>query len=57
LFVSSYLPELMGTCDRIAVMRRGELLAIRPTTEWTEHAILEVASRGADALEADQENP
>lgn len=48
LFVSSYLPELMGTCDRIAVMRRGELLAIRPTHEWTEHAILEVASRGGD---------
>ena len=25
LIVSSYLPELLGTCDRIHVMRRGEL--------------------------------
>jgi ribose transport system ATP-binding protein len=46
LFVSSYLPELMGVCDRIAVMRRGEVLAVKPTAEWTEHAILEAASRG-----------
>ena len=25
LMVSSYLPELLGLCDRIAVMRRGRL--------------------------------
>ncbi len=45
LFVSSYLPELMGNCDRIAVMRRGEVLAVKATREWTEHEILEVATR------------
>ena len=27
LLVSSYLPELLGLCDRIAVMRSGKLLA------------------------------
>ena len=30
LMVSSYLPELLGLCDRIAVMRRGRLGAPRP---------------------------
>lgn len=40
LFVSSYLPELMGVCDRIAVMNRGRIVAIRNIAEWTEEAIL-----------------
>jgi ribose transport system ATP-binding protein len=43
LFVSSYLSELMAVCDRVAVMARGQLRAIRPTQEWTEEAILECA--------------
>ena len=33
LIVSSYLPELMGTCDRIAVMCRGVLGPARPVAE------------------------
>jgi ribose transport system ATP-binding protein len=40
LFVSSYLPELMGVCDRIAVMNRGRLVALKNTVDWTEDAIL-----------------
>lgn len=44
LLVSSYLPELLGVCDRIAVMRRGRLSAPRPVGEWTEHSIMEVAT-------------
>ena len=40
LFVSSYLPELLGVCDRIAVMRRGELGPARPAAGLTEHALL-----------------
>jgi len=40
LFVSSYLPELMGVCDRIAVMNRGRLVALRDIADWTEEAIL-----------------
>jgi ribose transport system ATP-binding protein len=43
LMVSSYLPELMGICDRIAVMTRGTLSEARPVEEWTEHAIMNVA--------------
>jgi ribose transport system ATP-binding protein len=45
LVVSSYLPELLGICDRIAVMARGELCATRPTSEWTEHEVMEFATR------------
>ncbi len=40
LMVSSYLPELMGTCDRIAVMSKGRLFAARPVGELTEHDIM-----------------
>ena len=47
VMVSSYLPELLGVCDRIAVMSRGRLSDPRPTAEWTEHSIMEVATRGA----------
>lgn len=32
--VSSYLPELLGICDRIAVMQRGVLGAARPVAAW-----------------------
>jgi ribose transport system ATP-binding protein len=40
LLVSSYLPELVGICDRIAVMVRGKLGPVRPATDLTEHALL-----------------
>lgn len=43
LVVSSYLPELFGICDRIAVMRRGVLSEARPTTEWTPERVIEEA--------------
>ncbi len=41
---SSYLPELLGLCDTIGVMCRGELAAVRPTTEWTEAELIRVAT-------------
>jgi ribose transport system ATP-binding protein len=40
LIVSSYLPELLGVCDRVAVMHRGRLGAARPASDLTEHAVL-----------------
>ena len=49
LMVSSYLPELLGVCDRIAVMSRGILSEARPASGWTEHAIMEVATGGVEA--------
>jgi ribose transport system ATP-binding protein len=40
LIVSSYLPELLGICDRIAVMCRGQVGPARPVSEWDEHEIM-----------------
>jgi ribose transport system ATP-binding protein len=48
LMVSSYLPELLGTCDRIAVMCRGTLGEALPVAEWNEHRIM-LAATGAAA--------
>jgi ribose transport system ATP-binding protein len=47
LVVSSQLPELLGMCDRIGVMRRGVLGEARPVEEWTEHGLLEEAAGAA----------
>jgi ribose transport system ATP-binding protein len=47
LVVSSYLPELLGLCDRIAVMRRGSLGPARPASEWTEHQLMMDATGAA----------
>jgi ribose transport system ATP-binding protein len=43
LMVSSYLPELMGICDRISVMTRGTLSEARGVEDWTEQAIMDLA--------------
>jgi ribose transport system ATP-binding protein len=48
IFVSSYLPELLGVCDSIGVMCRGVLSAIRPASAWTEHSIIAAAIGQAD---------
>ncbi len=47
IVVSSYLPELFGICDTLAVMHRGRLGPARPVGDWTEHAVLDEATRGA----------
>ncbi len=47
LVVSSHLPELLGVCDRIAVMRRGVLGEARPTSAWTETSLLAEATGAA----------
>jgi ribose transport system ATP-binding protein len=50
LFVSSYLPELLGVCDRIAVMRRGQLGEARDAGDCSEASLLAalVDAGGAD---------
>ena len=40
VMVSSYLPELMGVCDRVAVMCRGVLGPARPVAERSEHDVM-----------------
>ena len=40
LMISSYLPELLGICDRIAVMCKGNLSKARETAKWDEHHLM-----------------
>jgi ribose transport system ATP-binding protein len=44
LFVSSYLPELLGVCDRLAVMARGRLSDVRPVGEWDADEVMACAT-------------
>ena len=43
LMVSSYLPELFGMCDRLAVMSRGRLSEARAVDDWTPESVLQAA--------------
>lgn len=43
VMVSSYLPELLGVCDRIAVMCRGRLGVPRDARSASEHDLMEEA--------------
>jgi ribose transport system ATP-binding protein len=49
LMVSSYLPELLGLCDRIAVMRRGRLTPPVPAASLTEHELMMAATASGPA--------
>jgi ribose transport system ATP-binding protein len=44
LVVSSYLPELFGICDRLAVMSRGRLSPVRPVNQWTPEQVMAFAT-------------
>ncbi len=50
LLVSSYLPELLGICDRIAVMYRGRLGPARPVDKCSEHSLMLEATGQEAAL-------
>jgi ribose transport system ATP-binding protein len=49
LFISSYLPELFGMCDRLAVMSRGVLTKARPISDWTPESAMRAAIGGSDS--------
>ena len=48
LMAGSYLPELLGICDRIAVMCRGRLGAALPAAAWDERKIMAAATGGGE---------
>ena len=48
VFVSSYLPELLGVGDTIGVMCRGMLQEVRRVEQWTEQSIIRTAIGQAD---------
>ena len=49
LVVSSYLPELLGIADRIAVVHRGTVSAPRPSADWCEATLLAAMTSGRTA--------
>ena len=51
LMVSSYLPELFGMCDRLAVMSRGRFSPARPIQEWTPESVMQAAI-GSDEMQS-----
>ena len=51
LLVSSYLPELLGVCDEICVMRRGQLSAPHAVSEVDEHHLMMIATGQTDAFD------
>jgi ribose transport system ATP-binding protein len=40
LVISSYLPELLGLADRVAVVARGQMLPAQPVADLDEHKLL-----------------
>lgn len=50
LVVSSYLPELFGVCDRIAVMSKGVLTEARPVSKLDPQRLMKVATGQEDGL-------
>jgi L-arabinose transport system ATP-binding protein len=43
IMVSSELPEVLGVCDRIAVMRQGRIAAMVDRAEASEEKLLKLA--------------
>ena len=46
IVISSYLPELVGVCDTIAVMHRGKMSEERSVENWAESEIMHWATTG-----------
>ncbi len=46
IMVSSYLPELFGVCDSLAVMHRGAMSDKRPIAAWTKEQVMAWATAG-----------
>ncbi len=49
VFVSSYFPELLGVCDRIAVFHRGAVVDTREAGEWDAQSLMSAATVGRPA--------
>jgi ribose transport system ATP-binding protein len=49
VLISSYLPELLNMCDRILVMREGEVAGIIPREEFSEERVISLATGTKEA--------
>jgi L-arabinose transport system ATP-binding protein len=52
IVVSSELPEVLGICDRVCVMRQGAISGCLARAEATQERVLELALPSAEAMEA-----
>lgn len=43
IMISSYLPEIMGVCDRVIVMNNGHITGSASTSEISEEEVLALA--------------
>jgi ABC-type sugar transport system ATPase subunit len=48
IFISHDLDEILGLCNRVTVMRDGELVATRPVTEWTKRTLVAAMLGGVE---------
>ena len=48
IFISHDLDEILGLCNRVTVMRDGELVATRPVTEWTKQTLVAAMLGGVE---------
>jgi ABC-type sugar transport system ATPase subunit len=48
IFISHDLDEILGLCNRLTVMRDGELVATRPVTEWTKKTLVAAMLGGVE---------
>ncbi len=46
VMISSEMPELIGLCDRIAVMSNGEITGTLEKAEFTQEKIMTLAVKG-----------
>jgi ABC-type sugar transport system ATPase subunit len=49
VLISSYLPELLNMCDRILVMREGEVAGVIPREEFSEERVISLATGTKEA--------
>jgi ABC-type sugar transport system ATPase subunit len=48
IFISHDLDEVLKLCDRVTVMRDGELVATKPVRKWTKQTLVAAMLGGAD---------